>query len=132
MAEEMDFTTIVSNIDKIKASKAPKAKTPSTSVKPLKFEVSPGDSELKAAIIERINSQDLTYSDIYTFCTELKNGDISEGQTLGYNIIRGLKTRPTMIDTTFLMLCNFLGLEVRLVKRKSVSTAPTEKKEPAK
>jgi hypothetical protein len=113
--EKFDFTTVIANVDKVKAAKAAKEKKPSTSVKPLQFDTDPDDSPLKAAIIERINARDLTYSDIYAYCTEIKGGDIAEGQKLGYNIISGLKNRHTMIDTTFSMLCDFLKLEVRLV-----------------
>jgi hypothetical protein len=112
-----DFDQIIGDINKIKKTKAPKAKKPSTSAKPLKFDPNPNDSELKAAIIKRINDANLTYADIYKYCTELKNGDIAEGQRFGYNIISGLKHRPTMIDNTFLILCNFLGLEITLVPR---------------
>jgi hypothetical protein len=116
--KKMDFTTVIANVDKVKAAKAAKAKKPSTSVKPLKFTLHPNDSQLKAAVIERINSRNLTYSDIYKYCSDLKEGDVSEGQKLGYNIISGLKNRHTMIDTTFTMLCDFLELDIRLIDRK--------------
>jgi hypothetical protein len=116
--KKMDFTTIIANVEKVKAAKAAKAKKPSTSVKPLKFEIHQEDSPLKSAIVERINSRNMTYSDIYQYCTDLKGGDISEGQKLGYNIISGLKNRRSMIDTTFTMLCDFLQLDVMLVERK--------------
>jgi len=116
--EKFDFTTVIANVDKVKAAKAAKEKKPSTSVKPLQFDPHPDDSPLKAAIIDRINAKNLTYADIYTYCTDLKGGDISEGQKLGYNIISGLKNRHTMIDTTFSMLCDFLSLDVILIPRK--------------
>lgn len=116
--EKMDFSTVIANVDKVKAAKAARAKKPSTSVKPLRFTPHPEDSPLKAAIVERINAKQMTYSDIYTYCTSLKNGDIAEGQKLGYNIISGLKNRHSMIDTTFTMLCDFLNLDVHLVERK--------------
>jgi hypothetical protein len=115
---KMDFSTVIANVDKVKAAKAAREKKPSTSVKPLKFERHEDDSPLKAAIIERINAKDMTYSDIYAYCTTLKDGDIAEGQKLGYNIISGLKNRHSMIDTTFTMLCDFLNLDVHLVERK--------------
>jgi hypothetical protein len=115
---KMDFSTVIANVDRVKAAKAAREKKPSTSVKPLKFTPDQGDSPLKAAIIERINSKDMTYSDIYAYCTTLKEGDIAEGQKLGYNIISGLKNRHSMIDTTFTMLCDFLNLDVHLVERK--------------
>lgn len=115
-----DFTSVVANIEKVKEMKAAKQKKPSTSIKPLKFEVDPEDSPLKSEIIRRINEKDLTYSDIYNYCTNLKNGDISEGQKLGYNIISGLKHRHSMIDTTFSMLCDFLGLDILLVDRNAI------------
>jgi len=118
MEKKMDFSTVIANVDRVKAAKAAKAKKPSTSVKPLKFDQSPEDSPLKAAIVERINSRNLTYSDIYKYCADLKSGDIAEGQKLGYNIISGLKNRHTMIDTTFTMLCDFLQLDVMLIARK--------------
>jgi hypothetical protein len=114
-----DFSTVIANVDKVKAAKAAKAKKPSTSVKPLKFDPDSEDSPLKAAIVERINARDLTYSDIYNYCAELKGGDIAEGQKLGYNIISGLKNRHTMIDTTFSMLCDFLGYDVMLIERQN-------------
>lgn len=114
---KMDLTAIVANIDKVKQMKAAKQKKPSTSIRPLKFEPNSEDSPLKAEIVRRINEKNLTYSDIYAYCTTLKNGDISEGQKLGYNIISGLKNRHTMIDTTFSMLCDFLNLDVMLVDR---------------
>jgi len=115
-----DFTSVVANIEKVKEMKAAKQKKPSTSIKPLKFESDPEDSPLKAEIIRRINEKNLTYSDIYNYCTNLKGGDISEGQKLGYNIISGLKHRHSMIDTTFSMLCDFLGLDILLVDRSTI------------
>lgn len=117
--EKYDLSSIVANIDKVKAIKATKKKRPSTSLRPLKFDISPDDSPLKAEIVKRINEKNLTYSDIYSYCTNLKDGDISEGQKLGYNIISGLKNRHSMIDVTFSMLCDFLNLDVMLVPRKS-------------
>ena len=112
-----NFEPIVANIEKVKKMKAAKAKKPSTSIKPLKFDESSEDSPLKTEIIRRINSKNLTYSDLYAYCTKVKGGDISEGQTFGYNIISGLKKRHTMLDTTFLILCDFLSLDINLVER---------------
>jgi hypothetical protein len=117
-SKKFDFSTVIANVDKVKAAKAAKEKRPSTSVKPLKFDVHPEDSPLKSTVIEIINNRDLTYADIYKYCTDLKGGDIAEGQKLGYNIISGLKNRHTMIDTTFSMLCDFLELEVMLSAKK--------------
>jgi hypothetical protein len=115
---KMDFSTVIANVEKVKAAKAAREKKPSTSVKPLQFTPHQDDSPLKAAIIERINARKMTYSDIYAYCTSLKKGDIAEGQKLGYNIISGLKNRHSMIDTTFTMLCDFLELDVMLIERK--------------
>lgn len=116
---KMDLSSIVANISKVKEMKAAKPRKQSVSMKPLKFNISPEDSPLKAEIIRRINEKNLTYSDLYTYCTNLKNGDIKEGQTFGYNIISGLAKRHTMIDTTFSILCDFLGLDIMLVGRKA-------------
>ena len=116
-----DFSAVVSNIDKVKAMKAAKTKKPSTSIKPLKFDISPDDSPLKSEIVRRINERNLTYSDLYNYCANVKGGDNSEGQTLGYNIIWGLRNRHTMMDTTFSMLCDFLGLDILLVSREEES-----------
>lgn len=112
-----DLSSIVANIEKVKEMKAARQKKPSTSIKPLKFTPNPDDSPLKAELIRRINAKNLTYSDIYEYCTKLKNGDITEGQRFGYNIISGLRNRSTMIDTTFSMLCDFLELDIMLVSR---------------
>lgn len=124
-----DLSSIVANIDKVKQMKAAKQKKPSTSIRPLKFDPHPDDSPLKAEIIKRINAKNLTYSDIYAYCTTLKNGDISEGQKLGYNIISGLKNRRSMIDLTFSMLCDFLKLDVMLIDRKKVEDDEDEEED---
>jgi len=116
-SKDFDFSKIIADVDKVKLAKAAKKKKPSTSVKPLKFEAQTEDSPLKTTVIDIINDRDLTYADIYQYCTDLKDGDISEGQKLGYNIISGLRSRHTMLDTTFSMLCDFLNLEVMLVSR---------------
>lgn len=115
--QNIDFSNIISNIDKVKQMKAPKEKKPSTSLRPLKFDISPDDSPLKQDIIRRINEKDLTYADIYAYCTKVKGGDIAEGQKFGYNIISGLKHRHTMIDTTLSLLIDFLNLDIVLIER---------------
>ena len=115
---QFDMGDIVQNIDKVKEMKAAKKKKPSTSVKPLKFDIDPNDSPLKTEIIRRINERNLTYSDIYAYCTNVKGGDNAEGQNLGYNIIYGLKHRHTMIDVTLAMLADFLDLDILFVERK--------------
>ena len=122
-----NLNPIIANIEMVKAMKAGKSKKkPSTSIKPLKFDPSPEDSPLKAEIIRQINMRNLTYSDIYNYCTTLKGGDIAEGQKLGYNIISGLKTRHTMIDTTFSRLCDFLNLDITLVERQPIEKIDEE------
>lgn len=122
-----NLNPIIANIEMVKAMKAGKSKKkPSTSIKPLKFDPSPEDSPLKAEIIRQINMRNLTYSDIYNYCTALKGGDIAEGQKLGYNIISGLKTRHTMIDTTFSRLCDFLNLDITLVERQPIEKTDEE------
>lgn len=115
---KFDLSGVVANIDKVKQMKAAKPKKANTSIRPLKFDRDPDDSPLKDEIIRRINERDLTYSDIYEYCTKLKGGDTAEGQKLGYNIISGLRKRHTMIDTTFSMLCDFLRLDIMLIERK--------------
>lgn len=123
---KMNLSSIVANIPKVMEMKAAKPKKPSVSMRPLKFNVSPEDSPLKTEIIKRINAKNLTYSDLYAYCTTLKNGDIKEGQTFGYNIISGLAKRHTMIDTTFSILCDFLGLDIMLVSRKALDESDEE------
>jgi hypothetical protein len=125
-SKDFDFSKIIADVDKVKLAKAAKKKKPSTSVKPLKFEAQTEDSPLKTTVIDIINDRDLTYADIYQYCTDLKDGDISEGQKLGYNIISGLRSRHTMLDTTFSMLCDFLNLEVMLVSRSRDTSADKE------
>lgn len=115
---KFDLSGVVANIGKVKQMKAAKPKKANTSIRPLKFDRDPDDSPLKDEIIRRINERDLTYSDIYEYCTKLKGGDTAEGQKLGYNIISGLRKRHTMIDTTFSMLCDFLRLDIMLIERK--------------
>jgi hypothetical protein len=128
---KLDFTPIIANVEKVKASKAAKKKQLSTSIKPLKFDPNPNDSPLKAAIVEWINRRDLTYADIYNYCTEIKGGDIDAGQKYGYNIIHGLRNRPTMIDTTFSILCDFLKLDVILKPRETEIEEDDEEDEDA-
>jgi hypothetical protein len=115
--EKMDFSSIIGNIDKVKAMKAAKQKKQSTSIKPLKFEENSEDTPLKAEIIRRINAKNLVYSDLYNYCAKLKDGDINEGQKLGYNIISGLRNRHSMIDSTLTLLCDWLGLDIMFVER---------------
>lgn len=129
MNKKFDVTPILTDIEKVKKLKAAKKKKPSTSIRPLKFEPSPEDSPLKAEIIRRINARNLTYSDIYRYCTDLNDGDIAEGQRLGYNIITGLKNRHSMIDTTFSMLCDFLKLDITLVEREEETEDAEEEDE---
>lgn len=86
---KFDFSSVVANIETVKKMKAPKEKKPSTSLRPLKFDIHPDDSPLKQDLIKRINEKNLTYSDIYAYCTKVKGGDIAEGQKFGYNIISG-------------------------------------------
>jgi hypothetical protein len=121
-----DMTSIVANIDKVKKMKAAKAKKPSTSIKPLKIEPNDEDTPLKAEIVRRINERNLTYSDIYNYCTELKGGDVAEGQKFGYNLISGLKNRRSMIDSTLSILCDFLKLDIMFVERKDVEPLDEE------
>lgn len=115
--KQFDLSSVVANIDKVKQMKAAKPKKANTSIRPLQFDQDPDDSPLKDELIRRINEKNLTYSDIYDYCTKLKGGDTSEGQKLGYNVISGLRKRHTMIDTTFSMLCDFLNLDIMLVER---------------
>lgn len=114
---DFDMEKIVSNIERVKKMKAAKQRRPSISLKPLKFETNSDDSPLKTELITRINEKNLIYSDLYNYCATVKNGDVAEGQKLGYNIISGLRTRHTMMDTTFSMLCDFLNLDICLVER---------------
>jgi len=129
MDKKFNLGPIVADIEKVKRLKAAKKKKPSTSIRPLKFEPNSEDSPLKAEIIRRINAKNLTYSDIYKYCTDLNNGDIAEGQRLGYNIISGLKNRHSMIDTTFSMLCDFLKLDITLVEREEEPSEESEEED---
>lgn len=115
-----DMSSAVANIEKVKKMKAAKAKKPSTSIKPLKIDPNDEDTPLKAEIVRRINEKNLTYSDIYAYCTELKGGDIAEGQKFGYNLISGLKNRRSMIDSTLSILCDFLDLDILFVEKKPI------------
>ena len=47
----MDFTTIVANVDKVKKAKAQKIRKSNRSIKPLKFDPNPEDSPLKLPVI---------------------------------------------------------------------------------
>lgn len=117
--QQQDYQYIVANIEKIKKLKAEKkvgaGKTPKYSTKPLKIEPSELDSPLKQAIVAKINEKNLTYGDMYRYCTKVKNGNVLEGQRFGYNVIACLRTRHTMIDTTLSMLCDFLNLRILFV-----------------
>lgn len=114
-----EMVSLVADADKIKALKQKKQKKASVSLRPLQFEPSDEDTPLKAEIIRRINKKNLVYSDLYAYCTKIKNGDVSEGQKLGYNIISGLKNRHSMIDSTVSLLADFLELDIYFVDRNS-------------
>lgn len=121
MAKQMnsfDFDTFIKNTDKVKEQKARKKTKTARPSKLLRFDISPEDSPLKIAIIERINEKNLTYADLYEYCTAIKDGNESEGQNFGYNLISGLKNRHSMLDTTAVLLCDFLKFDIHLVPRK--------------
>lgn len=115
--DDIDMSGVIANIEKVKKMKAAKTKKPSTSIKPLRIEPNDEDTPLKAEIVRRINEKNLTYSDLYNYCTELKGGDIAEGQKFGYNLISGLKNRRSFIDSTLSILTDFLGLDILFVER---------------
>lgn len=122
MEKKFDFQPIEADIEQVRKLKAAKKKKPNTSIKPLKFEVHPDDSPIKAEIIRRINEKNLTYSDMYAYCTEkLCDGDASAGETLGYNTIYGLRKRHTMVDTTLSMLTDFLNLDIMFVEKENTT-----------
>jgi len=127
--ELYDLSSVVANISKVKQLKAAKQKKPSVSVRALKFAESPDDTPLKAEIIRQINSRNLKYSDIYEYCTKIKDGDIDAGQKLGYNIIYGLTHRHSMIDSTLTLLADFLGLDILFVKRQDVESVDEDEDE---
>lgn len=69
---KFDFSNALNNVDKVKQMKATKEKKQSVSIKPLKFDTSDEDSPLKGEIIKIINERNLTYADIYKYCTDLR------------------------------------------------------------
>ena len=116
MENNFNLESAIASIERVKEMKARETR-PSTSIKPLKFEVSPNDSPLKQLLIRKINEKKLTYSDLHQYCTQVKGGDINEGKNFGYNLITGLRKRPTMTDVTFQILCDFLDLDIILRDR---------------
>lgn len=114
---KLDFEEMIAASDEIRAKKV-KVKKPPTSVKPLKFDILDGDSDLKVAIVKKINEKNLVYSDLYSFCAKLKDGDIEAGNKMASNLINGLKNRHTFIDTTLSLLCNFLNIDIHFVDKK--------------
>lgn len=124
-SNEMD--TVIINLPKVREMKAKSTKKrQNASLKPLKFDIDPADSPLKAEIIKRINERNLTYGDLHEYCTnQIKNGDVAEGRKLGYNIISSIKNCHTMVDTTFALLCDFLNLDICLVDRNKIEP-PTD------
>ena len=114
---KFDTSSVIAHIDKVKKMRAAKPRRKNSSPKPLQFERNPDDSPLKDEIIRRINEKGWTYAELYDYCTKLKGGDERAGATAGSNIIIGLRKRHTMIDTTFSILCDFLGLDIVLVER---------------
>ena len=118
---EMDFSPVLNGIDKVKAMKASKSKKkPSSSVKPLHFEINQDDSPLKTELVKIINERNYTYADICNYCSFIKGGDYDAGYRLGYNLITGLAKRHTMIDTTLTLIADFLGMDVVFVPKPSI------------
>ena len=117
-----DFTTIEENIPKIKQLKvlSKDKKKPSVSLRPLKFEESEENTILKAEIIRRINEKNLIYNDLYEYCINLLDGDVDAGRKYAGNIISGLNRGHSMIDSTFYLLCDFLGLEIILKEKNEI------------
>lgn len=127
---KLDFAEMIKASADVRAKQL-KTKKPPTSIKPLKFEILEGDSPLKQTIVERINAANKTYSDLYRYCAELKGGDIDAGTKAGSNLINGLKNRHSMIDSTFSLLCDFLGYDVYLAPRKKQETKEDDNTEEA-
>lgn len=121
---EMNFEEMIKNSEEIRKN-LNKEKKPPKSVKPLHFEPLDGDSDLKLAIVERINAANMTYSDLYAYCARMKSGDVEAGNKMASNLINGLRTRNTMIDKTFSILCDFLGYDILLCPRKKTEEAVT-------
>ena len=126
------FTTIETRTEVVKKKKENEKKSGRTtgSTKPLKFEASDGDSILKAHIIEKINEADLTYSDLYDYLTEkVYDGDKEKGRNKATNTIQGLRTRPSMMDTTFYLLCDMLGYDIVLMPKEEATNKTEEEDE---
>jgi len=124
-----DFSSIEANIPKVKqlAKIATKdKKKPSVSLRPLKFEESENNTILKAEIIRRINEKNLIYNDLYEYCINLCGGDDDAGRKYAGNIISGLNRGHSMIDSTFYLLCDFLGLEIILRDRNELEEVDDE------
>ena len=124
-----NLSEIIANIEQVKKIKASKQKKPSASIRPLKFKPSPEDSPLKAEIVRRINEKNLTYGDLHNYCAKIRNGNIAEGQTLGNNMITGLKNRHSFTDTTLSILADFLNLDIAFIERPTPEESDDEKDE---
>lgn len=117
----------VENADRVKAERKVRVKKATKSYKPLKFEQTPGASPIKAALVEQFNARDLTYDDLKDYCANM-SPDPEVGKKSAYNFINSLRSRPSMMDDTVSILCDFLGLSVVLHSKEEdiVKSAATD------
>jgi len=106
----------IEKADAVKLMKKEKPKKGSKSIKPLTITPTDEDTPIKTAIVNQINSRNLTYDDLKEYCFNLK-GNQEEGIRLCYNIISGLRYRPSMMDSTVSILMDFLNVDMLLVPR---------------
>lgn len=110
---------ILHRADQVKKRNVAQKKKTKNSTKRLQFEINEEDSTLTKAVKTRINAGYYTQHDVDEFFKGLKEyeGNEKKAKDKAYNSVYGLKNRPTMIDETFELWCEFLELDIMLVER---------------
>ena len=118
-AESNDILrTSLEKSDIAKMVKKEKPKKKSKSYRPLHFEIKESDTPIKRAIVEQINSRDLTYDDLKAYF-ETFNQDETASNHGAYNVIETLRNRPGMMDKTISIILDFLEMDILFVSRQA-------------
>jgi uncharacterized protein YdiU (UPF0061 family) len=110
---------ILSRAAEVKKRNVTQKKATKNSLKKLQFELKEEDSTLTREIKKRMNEGHYTQHDVDEFFKGLARyeGNEKKAKDKAYNSVYGLRKRPTMIDETFELWCEFLELDIHLKPR---------------
>jgi hypothetical protein len=107
LPEPVNVSDLLSNIKKMKNQEIKKPKKvvdeDLRENEPLEYEIMDDDDDMVRMVKDEINSKGITTTDVY---------NVSSTPNAGYNLIYGLRKRPTMAYKTFQKWAEILDMEV--------------------